>query len=241
VSSLAGDLHIYSMENILSANYYLTKFDSELIESLYSYLIPEKMRVSVISKKYESRTNLTEKWYGTEYKIEKLTHQLINELKTCQLNDAFHLPPKNTFIPKDFNLVNHQNNEFFKFPNIIYSSVLSRLWFKEDTKFLLPKAVIKFELRNPLIYTDPVNVNMANLFVELLCDSLTEYTYSAELAGLKYNIKPTNYGLNIGLSGFSDKMDILLETLFERMTTFRIDQQRFNILKESVSFFLNFL
>jgi insulysin len=224
------------MENILTANYYLTKFDSELIQSLYSYLVPEKMRVSVISKKYEGKTNLIEKWYGTEYKVEKLNDILINELKSCEQNDAFHLPQENSFIPKDFNLVNHQDVEVSKFPSIIYSSSLSRLWFKDDTKFLLPKAVIKFELRNPLIYIDPVNVNMANLFVELLYDSLTEYTYSAELAGLKYTIKPTNYGLNIGLSGFSDKMDVLLKFLFDRMASFEINKQRFNILKESVSF-----
>lgn len=229
------------MEDILTANYYLTKFDPDLIESLYNHLIPEKMRVSVISKKYEGKTNLTEKWYGTEYKIEKLSEQLINELNSCELNEAFHLPVENTFIPKDFNLVNHENSEPLKFPAIIYSSSLSRLWFKEDSKFLLPKAVIKFELRNPLIYIDPVNVNMTNLFVELLCDSLTEYTYSAELAGLKYNIKPTNYGLNIGLSGFSDKMDVLLKTLFERMASFKVDRQRFNILKESVSFSINII
>ena len=46
------------MEDILTANYYLTKFDPDLIESLYNHLIPEKMRVSVISKKYEGKTAL---------------------------------------------------------------------------------------------------------------------------------------------------------------------------------------
>jgi insulysin len=108
---------------------------------------------------------------------------------------------------------------------------MSRLWYKEDTKFLLPKAVLKFELRNPLVYLDPVNVNMANLYVELLKDSLTEYSYMAELAGLKYSLNATNYGLSVSVSGFSDKMDVLLETVVERMASLRIDPQRFAILK----------
>ena len=98
---------------------------------------------------------------------------------------------------------------------------------------MLPKTVVKFELRNPLVYLDPLNVNMANLYVELLKDSLTEYSYMAELAGLKYSISATNYGLNLSLSGFSDKMHVLLETVVERMASLKIDPQRFNILKES--------
>ena len=96
---------------------------------------------------------------------------------------------------------------------------------------MLPKAVLKFELRNPLVYLDPVNVNMANLYVELLKDSLTEYSYMAELAGLKYALNATNYGLSVSVSGFSDKMDVLLETVVERMASLRIDPQRFAILK----------
>jgi insulysin len=91
--------------------------------------------------------------------------------------------------------------------------------------------VCKFELRNPLVYLDPVNVNMANLYVDLLKDSLNEYSYMAELAGLKYTVNASNYGLNVSVSGFSDKMDVLLDTVVERMATLKIDPQRFAILK----------
>ena len=77
-SSLPADLYIYSFEHIttsslLNAHYYLTKFDPELIESLNSYLTPERMRLTAVSKKYEGKTGLTEKWYGAEYSIEPLT------------------------------------------------------------------------------------------------------------------------------------------------------------------------
>ena len=72
---------------------------------------------------------------------------------------------------------------------------------------------------------------MANLYVDLLKDSLNEYSYMAELAGLKYTVNASNYGLNVSVSGFSDKMDVLLETVVERMATLKIDPQRFAILK----------
>lgn len=233
VSSASSDLHIYGMREILTANYYLTKFEAEEIQSLFDYLSPEKMRVTVVSKKYEGKTDTKEPWYGTDYKIEKMSEQQLNELKACSTNESFRLPPANTFIPSDLELVKHELQELPALPRIIHSSPLSRLWYKEDTKFLLPKAVVKLELRNPLVYFDPVHSNMSNMFVELLRDSLNQFLYPAELAGLKYNIYPSNYGINITLQGFSDKLNVLLETVFERMASFKIDPQRFSILKES--------
>ena len=236
VSSLTADMHIYEMDDLLAANYYLTKFDPEAIKKLYDYLTPDKMKLAVISKKFEGETDLTEKWYGTQYKVDKMSDKQLEEIKNCGTNENFSLPPKNTFIPSDMSLIRHDNiDELAAFPRIIHSCPLTRLWYKEDTKFLLPKAYIKFEIRNPLVYFDPVNLNMTNLFVELFRDSLVEFSYAADLAGLSYRVSPTNYGLNVLFSGFNDKMNVLLENLFEKMASFKVDPQRFKILKESVS------
>jgi insulysin len=237
VSSLTHDMHTYAMEHLLTAKYYSTKFDANLIKSIYDYLHPSKMKIMVVSKKYENNTDLVEPWYGTNYAIEKLADHNLKMLRECGLNEAFRLPNKNEFIPSDLSLVNHNDSHELlpKLPRVVHSTNLTRLWYKEDTKFLLPKAIYKFEIRNPIVYFDPANVNMCNLFVDLLMDSLTEYAYDAELAGLKYKINTTNYGIVITLSGFSDKMDVLLKTIVERMATFKVDPQRFNILKESVS------
>lgn len=48
---------------------------------------------------------------------------------------------------------------------------------------------------SPLAYRDPLHCNMNRLFVMLLKDSLTEYAYDAELAGLKYHIDVSIYGI----------------------------------------------
>ena len=208
-----------------------------MIESLFEYLSPEKMKIAVISKNYQGKTDQVEPWYGTEYKVEKLSEAELNALKNCSKNEAFELPKKNSFIPSDLSLVKHdKSDELPKFPRIIHSSPLTRLWYKEDSKFLLPKAYLKFELRNPIVYFDPVHLNMTNLFIELLRDALTEFAYNAELAGLKYHVNSSNYGVNVSFAGFNDKMNVLVETIFEKMASFKVDKQRFEILKESVRF-----
>ena len=80
------------MENILTANYYLKKFEPDLIASVYEHLVPEKMRITIMSKKYQGQTDQVEKWYGTEYKIEKIEQDTLKNLKECGLNEAFRLP-----------------------------------------------------------------------------------------------------------------------------------------------------
>ena len=55
--------------------------------------MPEKMRLTLLSKKYQGQTDRVEKWYGTEYKIEKIEPETLNKLKDCGVNEeAFRLP-----------------------------------------------------------------------------------------------------------------------------------------------------
>lgn len=50
---------------------------------------------------------------------------------------------------------------------------------------------------SPFAYVDPLHCNMAYLYLELLKDSLNEYAYAAELAGLNYDLQNTIYGMYV--------------------------------------------
>ena len=75
---------------------------------------------------------------------------------------------------------------------------------------------------------------MLNVFVGLFDDFLNEYAYDAYLASLTYSISSTKYGLDISFSGFNDKMNVLLDKVFEKLVSFKIDSNRFEIIKEMV-------
>ena len=55
--------------------------------------------------------------------------------------------------------------------------------------------LLSSSLYSPLAYVDPCHCNMARLFVELLKDSLNEYAYAAEIAGIGYKVENTMYGI----------------------------------------------
>ena len=50
---------------------------------------------------------------------------------------------------------------------------------------------------SPYAYMDPLCTNMTHMFVALLQDTLNEYSYAAELAGISYNFQGTIYGLTV--------------------------------------------
>lgn len=196
VSHLAGDLHVFKMEHALCGNYFTSKYEPNLIKEILNNLKPESMKILAVSKKYDGNTDQIEKWYGTKYRVEKINEDKLNELKNCGLNEAFKLPPKNDFVPTDFSLVKHENGVDIT-PVVIKKTPITRIWYKGDDKFLLPKASIRFEFRSPLAFLNPKHFNMTTLFIDLLCDSLNEYTYAAELAGLRYRVNQSNYGIEV--------------------------------------------
>ncbi|XP_039639497.1 insulin-degrading enzyme isoform X1 [Perca fluviatilis] len=237
-SKVAGLVHYYPLEEILAAEYLLEDFRPDLIEMVLDKLRPEHVRVAVVSRSFEGQTNKTEEWYGTQYKQEAISEESIEKWASADLNGKFKLPMKNEFIPTNFEIYPLEKDSP-SVPALIKDTAMSKVWFKQDDKFFLPKACLNFEFFSPFAYVDPLHCNMAYLYLELLKDSLNEYAYAAELAGLNYDLQNTVYGMYLSVKGYSDKQHILLKKIIEKMATFEVDEKRFDIIKEAYMRSLN--
>uniref|UniRef100_A0A672HC01 Insulin-degrading enzyme n=1 Tax=Salarias fasciatus TaxID=181472 RepID=A0A672HC01_SALFA len=237
-SKVAGLLHYYPLEEVLAAEYLLEDFRPDLIEMVLDKLRPEQVRVAVVSKSFEGKTDKTEEWYGTQYSQEAISEETIQNWANADLNGKFKLPMKNEFIPTNFEIYPLEKDAP-AVPSLIKDTAMSKVWFKQDDKFFLPKACLNFEFFSPFAYVDPLHCNMAYLYLELLKDSLNEYAYAAELAGLNYDLQNTIYGMYLSVKGYNDKQHILLKKIIEKMATFEIDEKRFDIIKEAYMRSLN--
>ena len=199
VSELAANMQIFNIEHALSGKYLITKFEPNIIEEILSYLKPERVKVIAVSKTFQGTTNSIEKWYKTEYRTEKFNNHYLNYLKQCGTSRDFKLPYKNDHIPSDFSLISH-DEEIDEIPMLIKKTPITRLWYKADDKYLLPKASVKLEIRSLLSNTEPKNYIMTKIFLDLLRESLTEYSYSADLAGLTFRMNQTEYGIEVIIS-----------------------------------------
>lgn len=230
-SFLARRMQKYPLNEVLSGSYLLTEYRPDLITMVLDKLVPETMRIGVIAKKFADVADQKEKWYGTEYKLEDIADEKIQKWKNCGLSENLHLPPRNEFIPTNFEILSREKDSS-ALPEMVKETGLSRLWFKQDDKFLLPKACLSFDISSPIAYTDPLNCNMAGLFTELFKDALNEYAYDAELAGLSYDLMNTICGMVLQVKGYHEKQPVLLKKILEKLTDFKVDPKRFEIYKE---------
>ncbi|XP_071653508.1 insulin-degrading enzyme-like [Temnothorax longispinosus] len=93
---------------------------------------------------------------------------------------------------------------------------------------------------DPFAYMDPLSSELTDVFVELVCESLNEYTYRAKLAGLKLEIGGTKYEINMLIDGYDDKQRDLLEKSMDQMINLKIDPKWFETLKYWNSKWINF-
>jgi insulysin len=86
---------------------------------------------------------------------------------------------------------------------------------------------------------------MTKMWCQLVTDSLNEYSYSAEVAGLGYSLLNTKEGVRVKTSsffrslqnqltikGYNCKQDILVRKVVEKMVHLEIDPERFHVIQE---------
>ena len=64
--------------------------------------------IAVIGKKFESVVDCKEQWYGTSYKLEKISPKDIEAWKNAGLSEKLHMPYRNEFIPEKLDLVSRE-------------------------------------------------------------------------------------------------------------------------------------
>ncbi|RCI10149.1 hypothetical protein L249_8413 [Ophiocordyceps polyrhachis-furcata BCC 54312] len=228
-------------EWLLSGNSRLRTFDAELIEKALSTIRPDKLRMTVVSRTFPGNWDAKEKWYGTEYRCEKIPDDLMAELNRAMTLSAserlpeLHLPHKNNFIPKKLEVDKKEVAEPAPAPRVLRNDSLARTWWKKDDTFWVPKANVMVSLKNPIIHATAENSVKARIFTELVRDEFEEYSYDAELAGLQYTVSLDSRGLFLDISGYNDKLPVLLKQVVVTIRDLDIRTERFDIVKERLT------
>ncbi|KAI5302428.1 Insulinase (Peptidase M16), partial [Ascosphaera atra] len=217
-------------EHLMSGFYLLREFDPEAITEGLSYLRPDNFTMTIVSQKAPVKFDQREKWYGTEYHIEDIPKSTIEDIERS-VKEApaakpahLHLPHKNEFVPTRFNVERKEVEKPVQQPALVRRDDKVRTWFKKDDTFWVPKAAVELTLRSPLVYATPANNVMSRLFCELVRDALMEYSYDAELAGLSYSLYPSSFGFEVSVSGYNDKLPVLLQKVLATMRDLKIRQ-----------------
>ena len=225
-------------EWLLSGSRLIREFDAQAIENAMTFLRTDNYRLTIVSKSFPGDWDQKEQWYGTEYRIEKIPSDFQNAIHETAKGTSqdrpseLHLPHVNEFVPTRLTVEKKEVDKPAKAPKLIRKDAGFRTWWKKDDQFWVPKASISIVLRSPLTSVTPMNTVKTILYCDLVCDTLDEYSYDAEIAGLEYSLHATSLGLELEFDGYNDKMPVLLEKVLVSMRDLEIKSARFDILKE---------
>jgi insulysin len=223
---------------LLSSTSKFRKFDAQAIVQAMQYLREDNFRLMVVSQDYPGDWDQKERWYGTEYKVERVPADVLSEVRKALSNQEsdripdLHLPHKNEFIPTNLEVEKIEVKEPAKAPKLLRNDDKLRLWWKKDDTFWVPKANLNIKIRNAVTYANPANYVKTNLFISLVKDALSSYSYDAEISGLAYGIGANMLGFDISVHGYNDKMAVLLEKILTTVRSLEIRSDRFDIIKE---------
>lgn len=228
-------MNLYPDEEVLTGPWLFRKFDPKVIADFISCLTPQNLRVNVTSKTFQGRTTEVELWYMTEYSVHPFSAEFMARLAQPGTNESLHLPPPNDFIATDFSLkcserVSEDQKETY--PTMILCNKGSKLWHKVDDVFGKPKALVICNVTSPTSYASPRLAILTELYIRLVEDKLTEFSYNADLAGLSYSLSPTATGFVLQFGGYNHKLPILAEHIVQCMLSLQVSEERFVLILE---------
>lgn len=217
------------------------KFDPQAIVNAMQFLRDDNFRLMIVSQDYPGDWNEKERWYGTDYKVQKIPIEIQQDFRKAlsasskERPEDLYLPHRNEFIPTKLDVEKGEVKESAKTPKLLRHDDVMRLWWKKDDTFWVPKANVNVMLRNPLTYATPANYVKTVLFTALVKDALTSYSYDAEISGLVYSVAANMLGMDVVVHGYNDKLPVLLEKILVTIRDLEIRQDRFDIIKERMT------
>jgi insulysin len=236
------------------------KFDPVETAKTLERLDVRKSNIAISSRTLppgiEGDFDLVEPIYSTKYKKIKMSQAFIDEALNGTVPEL-HLPGKNAFIPENLDVKKIEVESPKLAPELIQETPLSKLWYKKDDRYWIPRANVFMSLKSyvyvyrfitaflklitdtdlirPLLQVTPRNAVLARIFVDMFKDSIAEETYDAELAGLQFSLDYSGDRLIVGTVGYNDKLYALTEKILRTLKSFKVDPTRFELIRDQVS------
>lgn len=238
VTDLSGWLQApIPKEKTISSQWLLEKFDAKVIEDCLNSLVPSRSKIAVTAKEMPEgvgKLDRNEPIYGTEYRVDKLDEDFIKQASSTKILEGLALPGPNAFIPENLDVEKTETGKPVDEPTLVRDTALSRIWYKKDDRFWMPRANLFLALQSPLLNVSPRNNVLARIYCELFRDATTEEVYDAELAGLQFSLESSGHSMTLGTVGYNDKLPLLTKKMLQLMQEFKADKDRFELIRDQL-------
>ncbi|MEM7252785.1 MAG: insulinase family protein [Pseudomonadota bacterium] len=222
VTGLSNAQHTTPIEDIVYGGYRMDAFDPALITSYLEYLRPANMLLIVTAKglSVDDKT----RYFQTEYRKRAISNETLARWEDPAVDARLQLPERNVFVPDSLALKAAGDVEK---PVALLERSGFTVWYQPDGSFGVPRANFFVSLRSPVANRTARELVVLKLFVRAVNESLKEFAYPVQLAGLGYDLYQHMRGVTIRISGYDAKQSELLTKVVEAMTSFDLPASRF--------------
>ncbi len=228
--SLSNNFHLLPADELLRGHYSLDDFNPELVQEYLDYMRPDNVLLTVMANGLD--TDQRTDWFSVDYSIRPIEEETLARWRSPSPDPALALPGPNSFVPE--NLALETGAQSGGVPQALVRRTGFELWHQLDTEFNLPLANFYFSVRSPVANDSARHAVLTNLYVRLVNDQLTEFSYDADLAGLSYSLYKHVRGFTARVSGYDDKQTVLVERIVDALRHPKISDDRFEIAKENM-------
>ncbi|WP_199249619.1 insulinase family protein [Grimontia hollisae] len=228
VSHLVLNMQHYQDDDVLYGDYMMESYDETLIRQMLGYLTPENLRLTLIAK--GGKHDRTANWYDTPYSVKPFTSAQLEKWRAPHISPTLALPEPNPFISYELDPAELEAPDK-TLPEMVQELPGFRLWHLQDTEFRVPKGVVYVAIDSPHAVESIENLVKTRVSVEMLMESINETAYPAEVAGLNYNLYAHQGGVTLTLSGFNEKLPLLMDLVLEKFANREFKPERFDVIK----------
>jgi insulysin len=160
----------YPKDKLLSAASKITDFNPTAIQRGLDALRADRFKLILASQNYPGDWDRKEKWYGTEYRLDKIPDDFMKEVRQAANSTPterpaeLHLPAVNEFVPQRLDVEKKDVKEAAISPKLIRNDENVRTWWKKDDQFWMPRANLNVCLRSPFTNLTALTAVMSQLY-----------------------------------------------------------------------------
>uniref|UniRef100_A0A0K8TGT7 Nardilysin n=1 Tax=Lygus hesperus TaxID=30085 RepID=A0A0K8TGT7_LYGHE len=218
VEDISQCMLMFPPEDYLRGDALYFEYDPDEIKNFLSKMTPSTVNIMYISKNHGVPCDQEEFWFKTKYSSQPIPEQWMTTWKNIEMNPEFDLPEKNEFITTDFTMVKH--SKIPKYPSKITNTDLVEIWYKGDETFQLPIAAVDILIVTPKLLQSAETSVFTDMFLKLLQHQLIEELYHAVAADLEYTITSKEIGIHVGVYGYNQHLNLLVERIAEGFNHF---------------------
>jgi insulysin len=218
-------MQTYKLEDLETLPFLFKKYDPAVYQEILNTMTPGN--ALVVLKTNAVETDKKDQFYGAEYSISEIGGEKIEKLRSPMQVAELIYPEVNDFIPYNLKLSEED-------PHLVRDDDLAKIWFQFDSKFKQPKVYMSLRIETPRVYDTVAHSQLAGLYSAAVSEGLNEIVYPIQMAGLSYSLGTEKKGVNLTIGGYSERVGELLRLVTRNLKSIKIDQQKFDNIKEAM-------